>query len=148
MECAAGCGSRSETGTQDGNLSLIPPIGWVTIGIDQALPEPPYQQRTASYSAVCCSMDCVLTFLRRKKQSMDLALPLVLEKSWDWTEETRSDIAKRIGFLILEAVTEMSDDDRIVMLPLVEDRELLGRDVTVALLPGIPEVEIPTKTAD
>lgn len=142
MECAAGCGSRSESDPLDGNLALIPPVQWITVGVDIALQEPPFQQRDERYSGVCCSMDCVITFLRRKKQSMELSkLPVIVERSWDWTPETRSDIAKRIGFLVLEAVTDMDDTGKIVVLPLSEDVELLGREVCVALFPGIPELE-------
>lgn len=149
MECAAGCGSRADTGPQDGNLGLVPPIQWITIGLDVAQQEPPYQERDTSYSAVCCSLDCVITFLRRKHQGLvSSKMPHVIERSWDWTPETRSDVAKRIGFLILEAITEMQDDGPGIMLPLIQDRELLGRDVTLALISGIPEIDELTKEVD
>lgn len=148
-ECAAGCGTKAFSVMLSDELNPLPPTGWYTVGIDVSLPEPPYQIRNENFSAVCCSLDCVITFLSRKKRVMELSkVPIVTERSWDYTEETRSDVAKRIGFSVLEAVGDLEDDGRMVMLPLEPERDRLNRDVCLVLLPGIPELESVPQSSD
>lgn len=53
--------------------------------------------------------------------------------------ETRSDIAKRIGALVLEAVEEIVDESATIILPLSAEQNQLHRDVFLAFL--LPEAE-------
>jgi hypothetical protein len=53
-----------------------------------------------------------------------------------YKNETRSDIAKRIGSLVLEAIEDMPEDkESTVLLPLDDERDSLHCKVALALLP-------------
>ena len=139
FDCAAGCGAVGSKASQTLSSSLVPPAGWITIGLDTAMSEPPFQARDGQYSAVVCTMDCAISFLTRTHRMMQLSVA----PSNNWKEamyqreETRIDIAKRIGFAILEAIEEVteSSEDKVVLLPLDMEENQLHTNVCLAFLP-------------
>jgi len=135
FECAAGCSNRGVEASQTLTMSPVPPEGWITLGLDIASAQPPYQFRDGRYSAIVCSLDCAITFLSRQKRlfAMDVT-PAGIGSNIHVREETRSDITRRIGALILEAIDEMPDDGRAVLIPLDRERDQLHRNVAIGLL--------------
>ena len=111
LECAAGCNTSAYSAAETSSSSLIPPSGWITIGLDVAISEPPYQLRDDRYSAIVCSLDCAISYISRKKRIMEMS---VLSESLSSTihaeNETRSDIAKKIGFSILESIEDLNEE--------------------------------------
>jgi len=141
FECAAGCGSRGESAVELTSKAKVPPMGWITIGLDIAGQEPPFQTREERYSGVVCSIDCAIAYLSRKKRVMSMSVLADSLSSLIYIEdETRSDVAKKIGFTVLEAIEEIPDDSTTVLLPLDAEENSLSQSVCLALFPYIPEV--------
>lgn len=145
FQCAYGCGQVAEEACETSSTTRIPPNGWVTLSVNVSSPEPPYMTRDGRYSAVLCSIDCAIAFLNRQRRIMQFSVASgALSGESLAREETRSDIAHRIGALVLEAVDEMSDheeDGRTVLLPLLENDFSLSKDVALAFLPLTSEMK-------
>ena len=56
-------------------------------------------------------------------------------------DETRADITRRLGALILEAIDEIPDDGRVVLIPLDSERDQLHKEVAIGLLSFTPGEE-------
>ena len=140
IECDAGCGTNAQSAAQLTSPSVVPPQGWISLGLDIAISEPPYAVRDGRYSAVVCSIDCAISFLTRQHRLMQMfSLTEQFTAQMHEKAETRSDIAKRIGALVLEAVEEIVDESATIILPLSAEQNQLHRDVFLAFL--LPEAE-------
>ena len=83
-------------------------------------------------------MDCAVSYLSRRHRLLEMSItPSNITTNVDVLPETRSDIARRIGELVLEAIdvmpSEESGDTAVVVLD--AERDLLPREVGLALLP-------------
>jgi hypothetical protein len=141
VSCAAGCGTKKASVKL--NDVTLPPEGWLTLSVDKGLGEPPYQENDIEYSAVCCSIGCAAFFFQRRTRQLPPSSSQQRFRSLrnNYVEETRSDVAKRIGFAVLEAIDDLEAEDTMVLLPLNgESYEGLQR-VCIALLRLAPEVK-------
>ena len=135
FDCSAGCGNRGSSAVETPLEASIPPEGWITIGLDIASVQPPYQFRDGRYSAVLCSTDCTITYLSRQRRVLSLAVtPDSMSSNIHVNDETRSDITRRLGALILEAIAEMPGDGCTVVIPLDKQEFQLHREVAIGLL--------------
>jgi hypothetical protein len=136
--CAAGCGTQEQSGPQTACLAETPPNGWITLSMDVAFGTRPYQGRDGRFSAVCCSLDCAMAFVRRQAQLISFSItPKPFAFLNNIVAETRSDIAKRIGFAVLDAIDDLDETDanNTVLLPLDAEQNRLRQNIALALLP-------------
>lgn len=145
--CAAGCGETGVGACETLSVTPVPPSNWVTLGLDVASAEAPYMSRDGRYSAIVCSVDCAIAFLHREQRIMRMAAShSVLSTTVGVKHETRSDIARRIGALVIEASEEMMEmSDKTIVLPLDKETFQLSTDVALAFLLLTPEMQETTE---
>jgi len=132
FDCAVGCGASGSSASNSVSGGLVPPDGWISIGYSVARSDPPYSSADLQYSAIVCSTDCAYAFLARQKREMAYSVGFKRFGAPTFMrEETRADVARRIGELVLEAIDEMPEDQTLI-LPLQAEQFNLQHGVVLA----------------